>query len=322
MAEQIKAVIKLRRGSEPERLATSVQEGEIVYSTNKKRVYVGDGATNGGNLVGNKTFFTDNVSNLTLATQGDFWYNTSTNILYSLTGSDSVGFNSYRRMSQLPDNSTIEFNSNGLFSVKSSALNFYPKDGGKIGGDIDMDGTYNIINLKDPTSPKHPVTLGYFDTKFGDINTKINQLSSSSDNKFVKKEGDTMTGKLTIQTAESVALDLKKNLTLNDNLIERFSPKIKTITASTYTLTQADNGCILCFEPTAVGNIVVTVPKLSVGFNAMFVQMKTDTVYVLPSDNTVLVLQLDSNQAIRKQYGVANIVCIKDSTYILSGDLT
>lgn len=323
MAEQIKAVIKLRRGSEAERLATSVQEGEIVYSTTKKRVYVGDGVTTGGNLVGNKTFFSNDINSLSNLTQGDLWFNTSNSLLYALTGADPVGINSYTRLSQLPDNNTIEINPNGLFSVKSSALYFYPKSGGKIEGDIDMDGKWNIVNLKDPTNSKHPVTLGFFDTKLGEFNSKFNTLTSGLDDKFVKKAGDTMTGKLTIQTSDTVALDLKKNLTLNDNLIERFSPKIKNISVNDYTLTQEDNGCIICSNySTDNSNIQIKVPKLSVGFNAMFIQMSTNLVYIIPENTSVTVAQVDGRSIIRSQYGIANIVCVKDSVYLLSGDLT
>ena len=43
---------KIRRGLNSERLAIIPLEGEIVYATDTKLVYVGDGATYGGVLVG------------------------------------------------------------------------------------------------------------------------------------------------------------------------------------------------------------------------------------------------------------------------------
>jgi hypothetical protein len=43
--------IKLRRGLEEERVTILFEQGEIVYVTNTKKVYIGDGLTVGGNLV-------------------------------------------------------------------------------------------------------------------------------------------------------------------------------------------------------------------------------------------------------------------------------
>jgi hypothetical protein len=43
--------LRLRRGTEAERIITP-EQGEIIYVTDTKKVYVGDGATPGGILVG------------------------------------------------------------------------------------------------------------------------------------------------------------------------------------------------------------------------------------------------------------------------------
>jgi hypothetical protein len=43
--------IKLRRGLESERTTVLFAQGEIVYATDSKKVYIGDGLTMGGNLV-------------------------------------------------------------------------------------------------------------------------------------------------------------------------------------------------------------------------------------------------------------------------------
>jgi hypothetical protein len=44
--------LRLRRGTEIERLLITPQQGEIIYVTDTKKIYVGDGATIGGVLVG------------------------------------------------------------------------------------------------------------------------------------------------------------------------------------------------------------------------------------------------------------------------------
>ena len=40
--------LRLRRGTDAERLAITPVAGELVYTTDTKRVYVGDGSTVGG----------------------------------------------------------------------------------------------------------------------------------------------------------------------------------------------------------------------------------------------------------------------------------
>lgn len=43
--------LKLRRGNTTERLAITPDEGELIYDTQQKRLYAGDGTTAGGVLV-------------------------------------------------------------------------------------------------------------------------------------------------------------------------------------------------------------------------------------------------------------------------------
>lgn len=48
--------IKIRRGTEVQRKQIIFESGELVYSTDKKRVYIGDGVTYGGISVSNRNF--------------------------------------------------------------------------------------------------------------------------------------------------------------------------------------------------------------------------------------------------------------------------
>lgn len=57
MAEVKKARIFLRRGTDADRLQTDLCEGELGYSTDGKRVFVGDGSTNGGKSLGSSMIF-------------------------------------------------------------------------------------------------------------------------------------------------------------------------------------------------------------------------------------------------------------------------
>lgn len=46
--------IKLRRGSDSQRSLITPEEGEVIYTIDTKRVFVGDGYTAGGNVIGTK----------------------------------------------------------------------------------------------------------------------------------------------------------------------------------------------------------------------------------------------------------------------------
>lgn len=62
MAESKKARIFLRRGLDADRLQTPLCEGELGYSTDSKRVFVGDGSTDGGYSLGTTLFIKDSAS--------------------------------------------------------------------------------------------------------------------------------------------------------------------------------------------------------------------------------------------------------------------
>lgn len=68
MAEVKKARIFLRRGTDADRLQTDLCEGELGYSTDGTRVFIGDGSTVGGNSVGSTTIFKSKGFDITTLT--------------------------------------------------------------------------------------------------------------------------------------------------------------------------------------------------------------------------------------------------------------
>ena len=54
--------LKLRRGTDAERLSVTPEIGELVYTTDTKRIFVGDGATAGGNVVSGINDIVDDTS--------------------------------------------------------------------------------------------------------------------------------------------------------------------------------------------------------------------------------------------------------------------
>jgi hypothetical protein len=108
MATQIDALIKLRRGPDSERQLINFDSGEIVFSTDIKRVFIGNGDKVGGYVIGNLN--TIGTVPSPSALQHDLFYQTSTNTLYMLTafsrGADLI--ENYARLIPEVDGTTIK----------------------------------------------------------------------------------------------------------------------------------------------------------------------------------------------------------------------
>ena len=79
----------VRRGTDAERQLITLDVGELGYTTDGKRLFVGDGSTVGGKVAGN-VFLGSVVDHtaITEGTDGDFAFNTTNNTLYAKNGSD------------------------------------------------------------------------------------------------------------------------------------------------------------------------------------------------------------------------------------------
>jgi len=62
--------LKLRRGTDAQRLVITPVEGELIYATDTKQIYVGDGATLGGNAINNPLGLTPDLQGLTFTPAG------------------------------------------------------------------------------------------------------------------------------------------------------------------------------------------------------------------------------------------------------------
>ena len=82
--------IKVRRGSDDQRKQLVLDQGELGYTIDTKRVFVGDGSVTGGKVVGNKNFGIYNLESglgtVAGAQIGDIGYANSK--LYALTASE------------------------------------------------------------------------------------------------------------------------------------------------------------------------------------------------------------------------------------------
>jgi hypothetical protein len=79
----------VRQGTNTERLSIILNSGELGFTTDTERLFVGNGTDHGGKLVGNK--FLGSGPDITIFSPGelgDFAYNTDTNILHRIREDD------------------------------------------------------------------------------------------------------------------------------------------------------------------------------------------------------------------------------------------
>lgn len=111
--------LKIRRGTDAQRQTVVLEEGELGYTTDTRRVFVGDGLTSGGIPVSNKfNLPLTQISSLTSTPSfvGDVIY--ASTQLFQLTASDFTSLSSWAFIGTQPDNTTLEYNTTGLRTLK------------------------------------------------------------------------------------------------------------------------------------------------------------------------------------------------------------
>lgn len=84
----------IRKGTDTERLNVVLADGELGYTTDSKRLYIGDGINLGGYVVGNKfKGITTNPTVVTNVEHGDFLFRDTSFCV--LTGTDSSNISHY-----------------------------------------------------------------------------------------------------------------------------------------------------------------------------------------------------------------------------------
>ena len=89
--------IKVRRGTDAQRQTITPDLGELIYTTDGKRLFVGDGTTPGG--INPYTLFTiidsTNIITAQYVQYNDVVYDTSTSSFYTLTAGSNQYFGNY-----------------------------------------------------------------------------------------------------------------------------------------------------------------------------------------------------------------------------------
>jgi microcystin-dependent protein len=135
----------VRRGSDVDRQQVVLSEGELGYTTDTERLYVGDNQNPGGNVVGN--LFKGSVADITTlanVVSGDLAYSTSTSKLYRLKYSDSSNLANWEEIGGVysATNNSIVITGNNTIGVGTlSAGNFSLN---ALGNSLELDSNNKI----------------------------------------------------------------------------------------------------------------------------------------------------------------------------------
>lgn len=108
---------KLRRGTDDQRKTVIFEEGELVYTTDTNKIYVGTGFTSGGIIVANTITYTT-TSNPASPSPNDLFYREDQKRMYIY---DADSFAHY--VGPEPDETAITFNPSNQLTIASAGVN-------------------------------------------------------------------------------------------------------------------------------------------------------------------------------------------------------
>jgi len=114
--------LKLRRGTDAQRESVILEQGELGYTTDSKRVFVGDGFLSGGTVLGAKNYppmYVGTRTDLTDAVTGDLVY--EDNLLYQLSGTDAAMLSAWTFIGTRTDGTTLDYNA-GILEIKDNGI--------------------------------------------------------------------------------------------------------------------------------------------------------------------------------------------------------
>jgi hypothetical protein len=114
--------IKVRRGTDSDRTRVILDEGELGFTTDTQRLYVGDGNTLGGINIANKFLGKGQRGSYGSAVIGDTVYDILQNNLFALTGAPASLSGNWTNLGPLVDNTTLEYNTTYKLGIIDHAI--------------------------------------------------------------------------------------------------------------------------------------------------------------------------------------------------------
>lgn len=135
----------VRRGLDVDRQQVKLSTGELGYTTDTQRLYVGDGQTNGGKLAGNLFIgSTADVTTLSNVCSGDFGFDNDNNKLYSFIGGSSNTLNNWREIGGVytANNGTITISNINKVQVGTLSAGNFASDA--LGNSLTVDSNLRV----------------------------------------------------------------------------------------------------------------------------------------------------------------------------------
>ncbi len=178
------AKIKLRRGSNTDRKLVILDNGELGYTTDTTRVFVGNGTLKGGNPIG--TFNFNDQARTDLAVQnkaeiGDLIFDNY--LLYGLSGADTSDTSSWYQISPRIDGTTIQYNSSNQLEVITSGIvsggNSIDVSGSVVSVDYDSDSNTTQFFVDTTGGASNKMTVNPDGALTNDSHGALNQETAS-----------------------------------------------------------------------------------------------------------------------------------------------
>lgn len=165
--------IKLRRGTNAERKTVILDQGELGYTTDTKRIFVGTGVLSGGIVVGNKVHpILSNTTSLTstVAEIGDVV--NAKNLFYQLTATDYSNINSWAYIGPKLNSQNFSFDGTNQISLNTNSISGSQIYTGTLGGGLEVSSGNLQINYNTTT----------FSISSGELNIAIAGLDETKIN--------------------------------------------------------------------------------------------------------------------------------------------
>jgi hypothetical protein len=308
-----------------------LSSGEIAYSTDVKRVFVGDGTTIGGTHAGNKTFIAASTAVEHMPANGieyDSVYSIAENSFFVLTGFNPSGsygsdnISNYARITPLADNNTIIFN-NGKFSINPYYFNNQDTGFVHLSGDVMKYGSHLTLGEL-PTADMHATPRRYVDNADNALIARISALSAdvlglerNINSGYVHLSGDVL------KTSSVGGIGINFNISPISNFLAKVSSVSLTLSENSRTLTLNDCGAVL-YVSGATASYIKIPRNLPIGYNTLVISNSDNNITFRPVEDAggVTILNNFGYRTLSLKSGMCNLLVVANNVVVIAGDLS
>ncbi len=136
----------IRRGTDVDRKQITLSEGELGYTTDTKKLYIGDGQTKGGIPVAGSSFLgsVPDVTVFTSAVSGDLAYDNDDNVFYTFKGGNPANITDWQNIggTYTAGNGTISISNTNVITVNRLSAGNFSTDA--LGNSLRLDSSNRI----------------------------------------------------------------------------------------------------------------------------------------------------------------------------------